>query len=256
MRSLMGRKLFLLLLLVFPLLSMGNNKAESQFAKGNELYAKAKYKEAALAYQRVLDAGFASAAVYFNLGNAHYKLGEMPMAIWNYEKAYKLSPGDEDIQTNIQFANLKITDKIEAVPEFFLTKWWRSLILFCSYEVLSVLGAAGFIIGFALLIVYLFATAIAVKRSAFYAGIVVISLGVLLTGMAGLQNSYLDSSNSAVVFAGTVNVKSGPKDNLKNLFVIHEGIKVAVKERAEDWVKIELPNGNIGWIKSAGLREI
>jgi tetratricopeptide (TPR) repeat protein len=251
-----GNKYILLLLLIFPLFLPANEKVENLFVKGNDLYAKGKYKEAAASYEQVLAAGYFSADVYFNLGNAYYKQDEIPLAILNYEKAGKLSPGDEDIQVNIQLANLKIADKIDAVPEFFLTKWWRSFILFCSAEVLSVLGVTGFLLGFALLIVYLFAVSIAVKRPAFYSGIVLLVLALLITGVAGLQTNYLTGSNEAVVFAGTVNVKSGPKDSFKTLFVIHEGLKVSVAAQNEEWIKVELPNGNVGWIAAASVKKI
>lgn len=253
----MERNLFvLLLLLAFPLFSVADFKAEESFEKANGLYANAKYKEAAASYQQVLDSGYVLAEVYFNLGNAFYKLGEIPQAIWNYERAYKLSPGDEDIQINIQLANLKIKDKIEAVPEFFLAKWWRSFILFSSVQTLSLLSVWGFLLGFALLIVYLLSASVSVKKPAFYAGVAVLVLALVLIFMAGQQVSYLESSSKAIVFAGTVNVKSGPKDSFKTLFVIHEGIKVGLKEQTGGWVKVELPNGSIGWIEAKDLKEI
>jgi tetratricopeptide (TPR) repeat protein len=257
MDKIMGRNRYvLLLLLIFPLFSRGNEKAENLFLKGNEFYAKGKYKEAAASYEQVLAAGYFSAEVYFNLGNAYYKQEEIPLTILNYEKAGKLSPDDDDIKVNIQLANLKIADKIDAVPEFFLTKWWRSFLLSCPAEVLSVLSVIGFLMGFALLIVYLFAVSIAVKRPAFYSGIVLLVFALLITGVASLQNSYLKSSNGAVIFSGTVNVKSGPKDSFKTLFVIHEGLKVHVKEQNEGWIRIELPNGNVGWISAASVKKI
>lgn len=253
----MGRYIYvLLLLLAFPLFSQGSEKAEGQFAKGNELYAKGKYKEAAASYEQVLASGYFSAEVYFNLGNAYYKQEEIPLAILNYEKARKLSPGDEDIQVNIQLANLKIADKIDVVPEFFLAKWWRSFILFCPAGILSVLSVSGFLLGFAFLIVYLFAISITLKRPAFYSGIILLVLALLINFVASLQTSYLTGSNEAVVFAGTVNVKSGPKDSFKTLFVIHEGLKVSVKTQSEEWIKVELPNGNVGWITSASVKKI
>lgn len=246
----------LFLLLVLPLLSLAADAPETGFAKGNAFYAKAKYKEAAAAYQQVQHAGYSSAGLYFNLGNAYYKLDEIPLAILYYEKARKLSTGDEDIAVNIQLANLKIKDKIESVPEFFLAKWWRSFVLFCSAELLSILGVIAFMAGFALLIVYLFAVALSVKRPAFYTGSGLLTLALLMVLVAGLQTSYLDSSSGAVVFGGTVNVKSGPKDSFKTLYVIHEGLKVTLKEENEDWVKIELPNGNVGWVALSSVKKI
>lgn len=256
MHRVMRNLYVLFLLLALPMLSLAADAPEAGFVKGNAFYAKGKYKEAVAAYQQVLDAGYSSAGLYFNLGNAYYKLDEIPLAILNYEKAHKASPGDEDISVNIQLANLKIKDKIEAVPEFFLAKWWQSFLLFCSAELLSILAVSACLVGFALLIVYLFAVALSVKRPAFYAGICLLVLALLMVLVAGLQTSYLDSSNGAVVFDGTVNVKSGPKDSFKTLYVVHEGLKVSIKEENDGWAKVELPNGNVGWLALASVKKI
>ncbi|WP_316789938.1 tetratricopeptide repeat protein [Pedobacter frigoris] len=246
----------LLLVLGFPLFSMGNNKAEDFFLKGNKEYAKADYEGALKTYQQLLDDGYESAEVYFNIGNSNYKLGNMPSAILNYEKAHKLNPGDEDIELNLQLANLKITDKIEPVPEFFLATWWRSIVLFFSVSLWSILGIVTITLGFLLLIVYLFALALPIKKSAFYTGICLIFIGVLSIIMSEIQQAYFSRHQEAIVFAGTVNVKSGPDASQKTLFVIHEGTKVSIKNKNQNWIEVELPNGNTGWITLSDVKEI
>lgn len=246
-----------LLLFVLPFYASAREiNAEALLKQGNEAYAKNQFKEAAAVYQQVLDAGYQSASVYFNLGNANYKLAEMPLAILNYEKALKLKPGDADIQLNLQLANLKITDRIEVVPEFFLTKWWKAVIYFFSLGTLSVLTVAFFITGFVLLIVYLFLIALWPKKVAFYAGVTVLSLGLVFLIMAGVQSHYLNVSQQGIVFAGTTDVKSGPDTKQKTLFVIHEGTKVIIREQDAGWIKVSLSNGNEGWIKLADIKEI
>ncbi|TKC06401.1 tetratricopeptide repeat protein [Pedobacter frigoris] len=246
----------LLLVLIFPLFSMGNNKAEDIFLKGNKEYANAEYEEALKTYQQLLDEGYESADVYFNIGNSNYKLGNMSSAILNYEKARKLNPGDEDIELNLQLANLKITDKIEPVPEFFLATWWRNIVLFFSVSAWSVLGVAGVTLGFLLLIVYLFALVLPIKKSAFYIGVCLILIGVFSIIMSEMQQGYFSRHQEAIVFAGTVNVKSGPDASQKTLFVIHEGTKVSIKSKNQNWIEVELPNGNIGWINLTDVKEI
>jgi len=246
----------LLAALALPVFSFGKGPVDSLFVRGNALYAKGKYQEAASDYQRILDSGYVSSELYFNLGNAYYKLAEIPLALLNFERAYKLAPGDEDVGINIQFANQKIRDKIEAAPEFFLENWWHAFILFWSAETLAVLAVTGVLVGFGALILYLFASSLRLKKSAFYSGLVVIVLALVFVAVAGLQVRYLEHNSSAIVFAGTVHVKSGPKDNFATLFVIHEGLKVGILEKSEGWIKISLPNGNVGWIESSAVREI
>lgn len=248
--------LYLLLLFLFPLLSSANNELESFFSKGNDYYAKAKYEEALKAYQQIINQGYESAEVYFNLGNTNYKLGDFPSAILNYEKAAKLSPGDEAVSINLQLANLKITDKIEAVPELFLSTWWKNFMLIFSAQEWSAIGVVLLILGFLLLIVYLFAIVLPVKKYAFYIGICLAVAGVFSVVISGLQQNYFKNNLNAIVFAGTLNVKSGPDDREKTVFVIHEGTKVEIKTRDKDWIEVELPNGNTGWINASAVKEI
>jgi hypothetical protein len=245
-----------LLLFVVPLFSSANRQAETLLKKGNTEYAKARYNEAAQSYQQVLDSGYQSAAVYFNLGNANYKLGEIPSAILNYEKARKLAPGDDDIKLNLQLANLKITDRIEEVPEFFLTKWWRSFIFFFSMRALAVFNVTCFILGFVLLVAYLFLIDVWPKKVAFYAGVLVLSLGLISFIMVGVQSGYLNGHQQGIVFAGAADVKSGPAGKEKTLFVIHAGTKVNIIQNDSGWIKIILANGNGGWIRLSGIKEI
>ncbi len=257
MRNLLKYNLCAVLLFVQPFcVSAKEINAEALLKQGNAAYAKNQYQEAAKAYQQVLDAGYQSEAVYFNLGNANYKLAEIPEAILNYEKALKLNPGDADVQLNLQLANLKITDRIEVVPEFFLTKWWKAFIYFFSLSTLSVLTVTCFITGFILVIAYLFLIAVTPKKAAFYAGLSVLSMGLIFMIMAGVQSSYLNASRQGIVFTGASDVKSGPDGKQKTLFVIHEGTKVTIQEQEGDWIKVVLVNGNGGWIKFADIKTI
>lgn len=246
-----------LLLIAIPFIASAKEiNAEALLKQGNDAYAKNQFAEAASAYQQILDAGYQSATVYYNLGNANYKLGEISPAILNYEKALKLNPGDADIRLNLQFANLKITDKIEVVPEFFLTKWWKAFIYSLSLDLLSVLTVVCFIAGFMLLIAYLFLITAWPKRVAFYTGIGLLSLGLIFLIMAGTQHHYLNASKQGIVFAGASDVKSGPDTKQKTLFVIHDGTKVTIEDRETEWIKVKLENGNGGWIKSSAIKEI
>ena len=250
------RGLYLLLMLALPLFSMGDDKVNSLFDKANQLYAKAHYPEAVQAYQQILNQGYQSAVLYFNTGNAYYKMDDMPSAILYYEKAHKLAPDDQDIGINIQFANLKIADKIEPQPEFFVTRWWHSFILFLPVNKLAGLGVLFFIGGFALLIWYLFTRSYILKKATFYVGVIAILAGIIYIFMANRQVSYFDGHHQAIVFSNSVIVKGSPDLNAKPLFVIHDGTKVDVNQKNQNWIEIQLPNGNTGWITVDNVKDI
>ena len=98
-----------------------------EFTKANFYYNESKYDTALVIYEGILKDGFVSAPLLYNIGNTYFKMRNYPMAILNYEKALKLDPTDDDIRQNLVIANALITDKIEPLPVFFLTKWWRNL---------------------------------------------------------------------------------------------------------------------------------
>ncbi|RKR84944.1 SH3 domain-containing protein [Mucilaginibacter gracilis] len=252
----MKRITYLLLLLALPLISLANSETDALFAKANNQYSKAKYKDAVQTYQSILSNGYQSAAVYFNLGNAYYKLGDIPSALLYYEKAHKLNPGDDDINFNIQLTTLKTTDKIDAAPDLFLTKWWQAFVLCCSVTTLGWLSVLFFIAGFGVLIVYLFAATVSLKRGTFYTSMALLFLGLLSILMAANQVHYFTSHQQAIVFSNSVTVKSEPEKAAKTLFVIHEGTKVDVLENTNGWLRVKLLNGNDGWILPADVKEI
>ena len=247
--------LYLLLLLALPLFSFGDTNS-ALFESGNTAYAKAQYQQAQKAYQQIVDAGYQSAAVYYNLGNAYYKLGDIPSAILYYEKAHKLTPGDEDINFNIYFSNSKTSDKVEPEPEFFATKWWHSIILFFSLNALAVFSILLFLLGSLVLVWYLFTNSSGIKRASFYLGSLLIVVGFLFLFVANRQLSYFNGHHQAIIFSSSVTVKSTPDNNAKPLFVEHEGTKVSVLQTNDNWIEVALPNGSAGWITLADVKEI
>jgi tetratricopeptide (TPR) repeat protein len=243
-------------LLCFPFPGIAKESVDSLFVKANKEYAQKNYEAAATTYQKVLDAGIRTSSIYYNLGNTHYRLNNLASAILNYERAHRIFPNDDDVNANLRFANSKITDKMEVVPELFLKRWWTSFLLLLSVQSWSVFGVLSLLLGFAGLVIYLFSLKVELKRFSFYTGLVLILLGICCISFAGAEESYLQSHKEAIVFNGVVNVKSSPDIKQKTLMVIHEGTKVRIIEPRENWLKVELPNGNIGWVEAAALQLI
>ena len=224
--------------------------------RGNAAYSKGQYEQAAVDYQKIVDAGYQSVAVYFNLGNAYYRTGDIAASILYYEKAHKLAPSDEDINYNIRFANARTSDKVEQVPEFFVTKWWNSFILSFSVNTLATLSVLCMLAGCGLLVLYLFTNTVIVKRSSFYAGLLVIVVAIVFVFMANRQESYFAGHQQAIIFSNSVTAKNEPDANGKPLFIVHEGTKVNVLQQTDTWMEVELPNGNAGWIAVTDAKDI
>jgi SH3-like domain-containing protein len=60
-----------------------------------------------------------------------------------------------------------------------------------------------------------------------------------------IQNNF----QYAIVFDETVEVNLEPNNNSEVLFELHEGTKIEILEDFdEDWIKIKLADGQIGWV--------
>ena len=245
----------MLLLVVMPALSKASD-FQALFKKGNTAYGKEQYQEAIGIYQQILTDGCHASVVYFNLGNAYFKLGDIPSALLNFEKAHKLSPGDEDVNFNIYFANSKTSDKVEPAPEFFALRWWHDIILHYSISTLATLSILLFIFGSLLLIVYVYANIVFVKKLTFYLGVLLLLAGLSSVFIANRQQHYLNDYQQAIIFSGSVNVRSAPIDQAVTLFVLHEGTKVKILDDNNGWIKVQLANGTEGWIQQTDVKNI
>lgn len=241
---------------MLPFISKGDGQQHALFEKANKLYNRAQYAEAIKIYKLSIAPDYQSGDVFYNMGNAYYRIGDIPSALLYYEKAHKLRPFDEDIAVNIQLANSKITDKISMAPEFFLSTWWHKFLFLFSVKTFSMLSVFCWISAAILLTIYLFAQSITKKKASFYTGISLFILGAASIIITEKQVNYLRSNQNAIIFSNSVQVRSEPSNSSKNLFTIHAGTKVGVIVLEQDWLEIKLPNGNKGWIAAAGAKII
>lgn len=230
--------------------------ANASFNKANEAYAQEMYAEAIDLYEQILAVKYQSAELYFNLGNAYFKQGEIPSAILNYEKAKKLKPNDEDIDFNLNVANTKIVDKIEPVPELFLWNWWKSVYNIFSADAWAKISVICIFAFFVLFGFYLFSKIMTIRKTAFYSGIVVLFLTIFTFTVAYQKYHLLTSQQEAIVFTPTITIKSSPNPNSVDLFVLHEGSKVRIIERVGEWSEIKIANGSVGWLPTEALKNI
>lgn len=221
-----------------------------EFAKANFYYNESKYDTALVIYERIIDEGFVSAPLLYNIGNTYFKLRNYPMAILNYEKALKIDPSNEEIKQNLAIVNSLITDKIEPLPVFFMTKWWKN-----TGDKLSANGwATTSLILFGLILfalfIYFTTRTKGIKKSMFFTGLLLILLFVCSVIFASQKYIYLNQHNEAIVMTPTITVKSSPSSSGVDLFVLHEGTKVEILDKADSWDKIRIADGSVGWMPS------
>ena len=249
-------KVFLIFVLTLPIFSFANNQTKSAFEKANSLYSKGNYKAALAVYKQINEDGYESASLFFNMGNAFYKLGDIASSILYYEKAHKLAPNDDDINFNIKFANQKISDKIEETPEFFLTTWLKWVYLGFSINTLSLLNVLLIFLASVVLIVYLYANNVKLKKTTFFVSIGLFIIGFVFIIISTKQTDDLESHKQAIIFSNAVSVKNAPNESSATLLILHDGTKVNIIDNQNGWIKIVLANGNQGWLKANDIKEI
>lgn len=244
------KKPFIFLVLGFMLFSLSAYTQESShhFELGNEAYLAGDYDLAKQQYQQILASGYESAELFYNLGNTHYKLGEIPMAILNYERALRLKPFDEDIKFNLLLANQLITDKIDELPQFFIVKWFQSLNRSVSGKAWSWISILSFF-----LLLTMVAAVILVRNTRLRKIFVPLALFFfLVTSLSWInaraQYRALNDSNAAIIMRPSVTIKSTPDESGTDLFMLHAGSKVHIQDQVGDWYEVKMADGNQGWL--------
>ncbi len=227
--------------------------AQSDFDLANAAYAEGKYEEAATLYQSLIDEQ-PDAVLYYNLGNARYKQGELAQAILNYERALRLKPNYKDAKYNLTFAQSKITDNI-VEQDFFLLAWTRAVRDCLSEHTWWVLSICLFILALIGLLLFLLGREPWLRKTAFHTAWIAV-LFSLISGLNALSLHNRDAlRNEAIITQGVVNAKSSPDRSGTDLFTIHEGTKVTIRETLGEWANIRVGN-NEGWIKQQNLERI
>lgn len=217
---------------------------ESLFKRANQLYQEQDYRGAAALYDSIIFEGYAHAETYYNLGNCHYRLGHVGLAILNYERALKLNPDDEDALHNLALTQKSVVDEFNEVPTPVLERIFGDISGLISSKGWSILAL---VFGLAMVVftgLFLFK-----KRTDLMGALAIGSLVLLLLfeGIAWGANR-LESREFAIIVVANTYVKSAPSGNASDLFILHEGTKVRILEYFEGWQKVKLPDGKIGWV--------
>lgn len=230
--------------------------SQGVFEQANEHYTNGSYQEAIAAYESILKDKKHSCDLYYNLGNAHYKMNQIAPAIYYYEKALLLSPNDKDIQNNLKFAEAKRIDDIKVIPKVGFEKLlqnFTSRLHFDTWAYMSVALAVLFLLFF---LGYYFSEYTRFKRL-FFVGMFSIPFLMLLTIGAAWFEKYSDlKERPAIIFESKIAVKNEPRANATDAFTLHEGTKVYVLEAVGEWRKIQLTDETEGWIVNTAIKEL
>jgi tetratricopeptide (TPR) repeat protein len=245
--------LFIGLILSFSTLSAQNTVVDSLVVNGNKAFLNKDYDTAITDYQKIVDQGYESAALYYNLGNAYFRKGILGEAILNYEKGLKLDPTNEDLLYNLKIANAHIVDKIDKVPEFFLLRWWKTFVSIFSLHLLDLILALLFVLFLIAVWFFIFGRTSASKKGGLFAGTSLLILLVLAIFLYIGKVDEINSSHYAIVLAKEVTAMTSPDESSKAIFILHEGTKVSVEDGVGEWEQVRLTDGKKGWVRKNSL---
>lgn len=222
----------------------------------DEHYKKGNYQQAVKDYEQLI-AIKPSADLYYNLGNAYFRTENTTKAILSYERALTIKPGDRDIRYNLEYAKSKTIDKITPESEMFFFAWYRSILNIMSVDGWARTAIVSICLVLVLLLLYLFASKILLRQVGFYGAVVFLVLFLCSNLFAYQQKKYREQHKGAIVTATAVNVKKTPGKNGTDSFVIHEGTRVNITDKAiAQWLAIRLDDGREGWIPVSSVEEI
>jgi len=228
----------------------------SLFQQANKFYEAGNFQQAAAAYEKVLASGKTNWQVYYNLGNAYYKQRQYGKAILNYERALRLNRDSEDIDFNIDLANLSVTDRITPMPRSLAVIWLDQAIHFFTIQIAAILTAIFWALLFSGVIIWMLARREVLKnrgrRLVWIAGSVWLIFALIFAWLAYERATVQE----AIVLAPRVVARSSPAEGATEMFVLHEGVKVRLQENSGNWRRIRLADGKVGWLEATTIEEI
>jgi tetratricopeptide (TPR) repeat protein len=242
-------------LFVFSFLAntLGQEKADVKFGKGISQFSAGDFKGALAAWTDLYNTGYRSASLAYNIGNAYFKLNNIPSAILFYERAYLLDPADENINYNLQIARTLNVDRFNEIPELFFVRWYHFIALSMRTNTWARISIISFILCLLLLSLYLYSSNYRYKIAGFWSSIFLIVVTILSLNFSVKNKNLVYDSHKAIIMTPAVSGKSSPDSSGTDLFVLHEGTKVSVEDHVGDWYDIRLSDGNKGWVPESAL---
>ncbi|MCB9259754.1 MAG: tetratricopeptide repeat protein [Ignavibacteriales bacterium] len=221
---------------------------ENIMKTGNDFYQNKQYDQAIENYESILMQGYVSSDLYYNLGNSYFRNGDVGKAILNFEKSLKLSPSNEDAAYNLRIANARTVDKIQEIPPIFFIKWWEVLLTTFTSTGWQVIIFIFYIFLLVCIALYFLVRNVQIQKYAFIFGILNIA-ALVFTVIFFFASLERESSNDyGILLSSVTTAKISPDKSSNDAFVIHEGIKFKIEDEVNNWVKIKLSDGKIGWI--------
>ncbi len=251
----MKRTFIILFLQILLLPCLAAEQAEMK-SRADSLYSKEEYSEAAALYTELADQ-IQSADLCYNLGCCYYRMDDMAHSVLWFERAALLAPGDKDIRFNLELARSKTIDRITPRHEMFFVSLFRSMTQMFSLGQWSVICISLFVLALLAFALFLYSSRNVLRQTGFYAAVVLMILVVLGNVCAYQQRRFAQERGSAIIVATSVTVRSTPSQSGNELFVLHEGTRVEIRDNSmKEWCEVQIADGKVGWLERRDMEII
>ncbi len=233
----------------------GSVEPEGRFHQGNELYRAGDYAGALDAYLALFEEGTVSGSLYYNIGNAYFKAGDLGRAILFYERAKAELPGDEDVRANLELARSLAPDQIAPLPGFWLSNVasWCLRIIPRAWLILIV--AAGYLVLAGALLYGLLASRPRLPTG--QVARVAAAITLIFAANLAIREFGIGRPDRGVMIESEAEVQSAPSDDPSlHLFTIREGTVVRIDRRSDEWLEVVLEDGKVGWVRAGKVEPI
>lgn len=230
----------------------GTDNPQAIFFRAGALYGEERYVAAAAEYEKVLGAGLENGHVYFNLGNAYFKAGDVGRALLNYERARRLIPRDPDLRANLVYA--RSLSGADDGPPLYARLLFPLADLLSSDEALLAASLA-----YSALMLLLVAARLlpALRRGASAAAIAAGVALVVLLGSVTYRLLTLDLPAYTVVIAAEgATVRFEPSATGTAHFQAKPGSVLRLLGERESWAQVARGDGTRGWIDRAAVAKL
>ncbi|HQQ93209.1 MAG TPA: tetratricopeptide repeat protein [Bacteroidia bacterium] len=222
-------------------------------SKAETAYDNRQYEKAISLYEALINEGYTSYQLYFNLGNCYYKNAQLGKAIHAYEIARKLEPDDEDVKINLGIANSKTIDKIDTKENFFITAVKSNILSSFSTEAWAWFSILNLFVACLAFFAFYVVRSGLLKRAAFVLSFFAFCMFLITYFLGNTALNAKSENKFAIILTREVKILNEPTPSANTKFRLHEGTKVRVVENNGGWFLIKLENGNEGWLKSSEL---
>ncbi len=240
--------------------------AMSLAAQADSAYNHEDFVQAVRLYHQAITADGVSPELYYNLGNAYYRIGKMGRAVIYYERALKLDPSFQDARTNLEFVKTKIIDKPED-DSTFLGNVHQGIAAWMSPDAWAWTAFCLFMLVLGCIALYIFSANVNVRKLGFFGGgiAVIIFFYTLIIATQTAQAPY--RHNTAVIIVPTANMSTQPGSHTgKNnkIIPVHEGTVVEIvdsmaipgESSSPMWYDVKINNATRAWVRSADVEKI